>query len=635
MKLLMYRNYHLAVCILAVCICLVPLFIQELQPRIRAISERGSLGYVLRTSVTIKVMVGICIGTTLPVMVDIVLDKFSNISFSELTNTCIVLLVIFLSGTIYLSLNDQYYMAYLFVGLYFTVMITTTAAVLYSISTGVIATRCKVHPILFLFPIIGIAMIKIFVTLTILFPEYGVFGVILSAIRLLHGIAFIAMFVFWFRSLWRHYKTQQHFGVDETKEITYMVGELFFFCCHLILSFIGKIPKNFVNANESSLIFYYIIIILFSVLMTVLPNRLLRKMSEIKESVLRLKREFVRYVSHEIRSPLNVAHAGLEILKADLETAGASLAILSLLDDIFSASNAAIDILNDMLHYEHIDSGTFKLEPAVVPLVNVLAGRLEVYKYMASKKSITFHIEDQAQASEYYMVVSTTQGSAESPEEVTSVSLAPSLYIDRFRVEQIIRNLVSNAIKFTPEGGIITLRIVRVEAGTTSTSTVRRPSQEEHNPIDQLDDDSVDKKAVGFLRFEVVDNGAGSSIPLLFLPVIIYETLNYLKGSLWRISRGCSTSSCSSIAIPSRAGVARGWGCGSARTWPPFTAEDWSGDIPYLNNTTVVVQFKNSLTYIDECISAIRLHLDVSTDRIFTRTEKVRDQLSRWSFRST
>ena len=35
------------------------------------------------------------------------------------------------------------------------------------------------------------------------------------------------------------------------------------------------------------------------------------------------------------------------------------------------------------------------------------------------------------------------------------------LYIDRFRVEQIIRNLVSNAIKLTPEEGRITLRFVR------------------------------------------------------------------------------------------------------------------------------------------------------------------------------
>ena len=69
---------------------------------------------------------------------------------------------------------------------------------------------------------------------------------------------------------------------------------------------------------------------------TVLPVRLLRKMSEKIESVLRLKRDFMRYVSHKIRSsPLNVAHAGLELLKTDLEAARASVSILNLLDDIF------------------------------------------------------------------------------------------------------------------------------------------------------------------------------------------------------------------------------------------------------------------------------------------------------------
>ena len=91
----------------------------------------------------------------------------------------------------------------------------------------------------------------------------------------------------------------------------------------------------------------------------------------------------MRYVSHKIRSsPLNVARAGLELLETDLEAARASVSILNLLDDIFSASSTAIEILQDMLHYEHIDSGTFKLEMAVTPLLNIFGGRLEAYKYM-------------------------------------------------------------------------------------------------------------------------------------------------------------------------------------------------------------------------------------------------------------
>lgn len=75
---------------------------------------------------------------------------------------------------------------------------------------------------------------------------------------------------------------------------------------------------------------------------------------------LSLKQVFVRYVSHEIRSPLHVVLAGLELLRSDFIAAAstANLSILELIDDMQSASDAAISILNDLLQYEHLDSGT-------------------------------------------------------------------------------------------------------------------------------------------------------------------------------------------------------------------------------------------------------------------------------------
>ena len=520
-----YSNFYLAIGILTIfCLGLSPLFIADLQPRIHEISVSGTLGNVLRTSVTIKVMAGISIGTTLPVLTDIFLDKISNISFVDLTNTFVVILGIILSSTLYLSLNDQYYMAYLYVSLLFMVTIISTSAILQSISRGVVATKWKMNPLWFTIPTVGLLATYIFVILVVLFPEISVFILVLYIIRIVGAATYLWLEGYWFYCLWRHYKSIQRFGVDEMKEVTYMVGELVFVCFLSADYLISHNALKFLNADENFLIIYYTIVILCCLIMTVLPGRLLRKLSEIKESVLQMKREFVRYLSHEIRSPLNVSHAGLEILKAELEVMGASLAILSLVDDIFSASSAAIEILNDSLHYEHMDSGTFKLELAVTPLRDVFAGRLEAYKYMATKKSITLRIEDLVQASEYYAgdnadadvaAVDAEEGRplyARQRDASGSASPASSssilvLYIDRFRVEQIIRNLMSNAIKFTPEGGKIAMRITRIAATT-------QQAHKEASPVAKLQDSSLDKTVAGYLRFEVVDSGAGLISPL-------------------------------------------------------------------------------------------------------------------------
>ena len=72
---------------------------------------------------------------------------------------------------------------------------------------------------------------------------------------------------------------------------------------------------------------------------------------------LSLKQVFVRFVSHEIRSPLNVVLAGLELLRTDLNT-GVNLSNIELIDDMQSAAETAITILNDLLNYENMDAGT-------------------------------------------------------------------------------------------------------------------------------------------------------------------------------------------------------------------------------------------------------------------------------------
>jgi hypothetical protein len=122
-------------------------------------------------------------------------------------------------------------------------------------------------------------------------------------------------------------------------------------------------------------------------------------MAEVNMNMLSLKQEFVRYVSHEIRlvymgmlsmeiimiwtyqriqimtrSPLNVVHAGLDIVRSDVEAQSLNLGAsgvpsagrvhisaetAEMIEQIFAASSTAIEILDDLLVYEHIDSGNW------------------------------------------------------------------------------------------------------------------------------------------------------------------------------------------------------------------------------------------------------------------------------------
>eukprot|EP00597_Dinobryon_sp_UTEXLB2267_P018742 CAMPEP_0201113918 /NCGR_PEP_ID=MMETSP0812-20130820/78106_1 /ASSEMBLY_ACC=CAM_ASM_000668 /TAXON_ID=98059 /ORGANISM="Dinobryon sp., Strain UTEXLB2267" /LENGTH=617 /DNA_ID=CAMNT_0047377495 /DNA_START=109 /DNA_END=1962 /DNA_ORIENTATION=- len=263
---------------------------------------------------------------------------------------------------------------------------------------------------------------------------------------------------------------------------------------------IGVFISNFVchavqwpQSNEANLVSYAFIQLGFTVMVTVLPGRIVRINSLLSMEMLSLKQIFVRYVSHEIRSPLNVVHAGLDILRGELESyKSLSEDVLELVEDIFSASDSAINILNDLLNYEHLDAGTFRLDLTWTRLCSDFGNRLKWTVLMAKKKNIELRIVDETELNKYLR-------SCDECEDLEVLECENSnsqvyLNIDSLKIDQVIRNMVTNAIKFTPTNGSIE---VKMSCKSTTDVLVRNSSYH------------VADDAVGVFRLEVVDSGAG------------------------------------------------------------------------------------------------------------------------------
>ena len=146
------------------------------------------------------------------------------------------------------------------------------------------------------------------------------------------------------------------------------------------------------------------------------------------EKLERLKSDFISIVSHELRTPLTPIKNSLDIILKGL-AGDVSEAAKKFVGMAKRNADRLSDIINDLLDLSKVE-----------------AGKME---FRFEKKSVIPTLE---------YVRSTFEPTAKEKNIELSLSVNPDIpevYIDSKRMEQIISNLVSNAIKFTPEGGKI------------------------------------------------------------------------------------------------------------------------------------------------------------------------------------
>ena len=189
----------------------------------------------------------------------------------------------------------------------------------------------------------------------------------------------------------------------------------------------------------------------------------------------------MRYISHELRTPLNTAFLGLKLLTVEMKASKDPRDIerYDTLCDVNMSCMAAVDILNDLLCYEKLDCGILQLHKENIIVGSLLNDSVAMFSAQAREGGVT-------------MTVVTDAGVDISADINAPLSLQAhdSIFVDKFKMDQVIRNLISNALKFTPRGGSINITAKFVSSmGSLDDLTVSSLSASESlrcNPLTRI-----------------------------------------------------------------------------------------------------------------------------------------------------
>ena len=213
-------------------------------------------------------------------------------------------------------------------------------------------------------------------------------------------------------------------------------------------------------------------------------TRELEAVNEQLRELSRHKSEFLTTLSHELRAPLHyiIGFSDLLLMEGydpltDRQT--------RFLGYIQKSSKHLLQLISDILDFRKIEAGMINLSPEALPVARVVEEVLAVHREHASKKAQEFR--------------------ADIPSNL------PPLTADPVRFKQILVNLLSNAMKFTPEQGRITLTARQVHACAEGPET------------DDSAEPAEGSEPGSWLEIRVADTGVGikvADLPRLFQPFV-------------------------------------------------------------------------------------------------------------------
>lgn len=183
--------------------------------------------------------------------------------------------------------------------------------------------------------------------------------------------------------------------------------------------------------------------------------RAFNRMAGEMESLERLRRDLVANVSHELKTPISALRAHLENLLDGVEDPNPAL-----IEVMLQQSERLSRLIDQLLDLSRLEAGDVPLEIEPVPLGPLVARVIREVEVARPDRAREVAVRN------------------EVPVDL------PPVEADRERIHQVLFNLLENAVRFTPSGGLITVRAVRENGGYAVTVEDTGPGiPKEHIPL--------------------------------------------------------------------------------------------------------------------------------------------------------